>query len=133
MGKSYYLANAVINGVLGGSSYSQPGTVYLAAFTTIPTQSNTGGIEPSGGSYSRVSITNNPTNWPTAVSGAKSNGVQFNFTTATGSWGTIVGFGLFDDPSTGNLLYYGPLTTPKVITTGSTLSFNVGSLTMVEV
>ncbi|MGB2469903.1 MAG: phage tail fiber protein, partial [Flavobacteriales bacterium] len=42
-------------------------------------------------------------------------------TQATGAWGTITHFGIFDASSSGNLLYHGALTASKTIATGDVL------------
>ena len=52
------------------------------------------------------------------------------FPAATASWGTVTHFGVFDASSTGNLLYWGALTTSKTIGSGDTASFAVGTLTV---
>jgi hypothetical protein len=106
--------------------------VYIALFTTAPVDAGTGGTEVSGNNYSRASVTNNNTNWPAASSGSKSNGTTITFPTASGSWGTIVAFGIYDASTSGNLLYYGSLSTAQVIANGNTLSFSAGNLTITE-
>src|SRR5688500_5711046 len=118
-GKSDFLENEILDHVLGNAAYSAPATVYVALFTVTPSDAG-GGTEVTGGSYARASVTNNATNWPAAASGAKANGTEIAFTTATGNWGTIVAFGIFDAATTGNLLYWGPVTPSKVINSGDT-------------
>ena len=67
-GKSPYLSNALLDHVLGGGDFARPATVYIGLLTSLP--SDVSGIaEVTGGSYSRVSVANNATNWP-AASGA---------------------------------------------------------------
>jgi hypothetical protein len=131
-GKSDYLENAILDHILGGGDYTRPATVYIALFTTAPVDAGTGGTEVSGNNYSRASVTNNNTNWPAASSGSKSNGTTITFPTASGSWGTIVAFGIYDASTSGNLLYYGSLSTAQVIANGNTLSFSAGNLTITE-
>lgn len=129
--KSDYLENEILDHVLGGGDYSRPGTVYIALFTAAPTDAG-GGTEVTGGSYARVAVTNNATNWPAASSGSKSNGVAFTFTQATANWGTVVAFGIFDAASAGNLLYWGDLTASKSVENGDTAEFAVGGITITE-
>ena len=109
---SNYLENALINATLRATTYTSPANVYVALFTTDPTDANTG-TEVSGGSYQRTAVT----------FGAPSNGVSTNigavtFPTATGSWGTITHIGIMDSQTTGNLLFHTPLDTAKTITSG---------------
>jgi hypothetical protein len=54
------------------------------------------------------------------------------FPQATASWGTVVGFGLYDAASGGNLLYFNNLTTSKQIDSGDQLSFPAGNVTLSE-
>lgn len=130
-GKSDYLEDELLDHVLGGGDYTRPATVYVALFTAAPTDAG-GGTEASGGSYARASVTNNNTNWPAASSGSKSNGTAIDFPTATGNWGTIVAFAIFDNSSGGNMLYWNNVTTPKDVNSGDTASFPIGSITLTE-
>lgn len=112
---------------LGGPDLERPATVYVALFTAAPTDSG-GGTEVSGGSYARVAVTNNATNWPEASFGVKSNGTAITFPTATASWGTVVAVGIYDASPSGNLMIWGNLTTSKAVASGDTPSFAAGAL-----
>ena len=129
--KSNYLENKVLDHVLGGGDYTRPGSVYIALYTVAPSDTG-GGTEVTGGSYARATVTNNATNWPAASGGAKSNGTEITFTTATASWGTVVAFGILDADSSGNLLVWATLTTNKTIDLGDTAKFAVGELDYTE-
>lgn len=132
MPKTTYLSNFVLDTVLGGTSFVQPGTVYIALFTVTPTIAGTGGTEVSGNSYARATVTNNGTNWTTAASGSKNNATAITFATPSGSWGTVISFGVYDALTTGNLLYFGTLSTAKPITNGDAVSFQSGTLVVTE-
>jgi hypothetical protein len=129
--KSDYLENKLLDHVLGNAAYTAPATVYIALYTTAPTDAG-GGTEVSGGSYARKDVTNNSTNWPAASGGAKSNGTEITFATATADWGTVVAFGIFDQLTSGNLLYWATLTTSKSILNGDTAKFAVGDIDITE-
>lgn len=129
--KSNYYENAVLD-VLGGTSITAPATVYIALFTASPTETGSGGTEATGGSYARVAVTNNATNWPAASSGAKSNGTDIVFPTATAAWGTITSFGIFDSSSSGNCFYYGDLVASKVVGLGDIFKFLTGDIDITE-
>jgi hypothetical protein len=121
---SNYLENALINVTLRNTAYTTPTTVYVALYTTDPTDADTG-TEVSGGSYARQSVT----------FGAPSNGVTTNsadvtFPTATGSWGTVAYVGIRDNSSGGNLLYHAPLTTSKAIDSGDIFKITTGNLSV---
>jgi len=122
---SNYLENALINATLRNTTYTSPTTVYAGLFTSDPTDAGSG-TEVSGGSYARKAIT----------FAAPSNGVTTNsaaaveFDQATGSWGTITHFAIFDALTTGNMLYYGALTTSKTISSGDVFKFATSSVTV---
>jgi hypothetical protein len=130
--KSDFLENEILDHVLGGADYARPASVFLALFTVAPSDSG-GGTECTGGSYARKEVVNNPTNWPAAVSGAKSNGTEIAFIEATTpGWGEVVAFGIFDALTVGNLLYWADLTIHKTIDSGDTARFAIGDLDITE-
>lgn len=112
-----------------GHGASFPATVYAALFTVAPTSVG-GGTEVTGGSYARVAITNNTTNWPAASGGVKSNGTAIVFPAATASWGTVVFCALFDAAVAGNLVCGGDLTQNRVVPSGDTAQILAGQLTL---
>lgn len=129
--KSDFLENELLDHILGGGDFTRPATIYVALFTSAPTDAG-GGVEVSGGSYARAAVTNNATNWPAASGGSKSNGTAIVFPEATASWGTVVAVGLFDAATAGNLLYWADLTTSKAIGAGDTARFPAGSIALTE-
>jgi hypothetical protein len=121
---SNYLENALVNATLRNTSYTSPTTVYLALYTSDPTDADSG-TECSGTAYARQSIT----------FGAPSNGVTTNsaaieFPQAGNSWGTITHIGIRDALTTGNLLYHTPLDASKAIATGDVFRIAIGSLSV---
>lgn len=124
---SDYIENKLLDLLFSNAAYSIPGTLYMALFTAAPSDSG-GGTEVSGGSYARVAVTNNNTNFPAASGGSKSNGTTITFPTATAAWGTVVAMGIFDASSSGNLLAWATLTTAKTVASGDTPSFAAGAL-----
>lgn len=126
---SDYLENKLLDHLLGGGDYSTPGTLYLALYTAAPSDSG-GGTEVSGGSYARKSVANNLTNFPSASNGAKANGTSISFVEATGSWGTVTHFGVFDASSGGNLLAWGALSSSVAPASGDTVTFDIGALAL---
>lgn len=121
---SDFLENAIINATLRNVSYTSPASVFVALFTTDPTDANSG-TEVSGGSYARTAVT-----FGAPSGGVASNSGAVNFPTATGSWGTVTHFGVFDASTSGNLLYHGALAVSKAVGSGDSVSFSVGQLTV---
>lgn len=135
--KSDYLEKAILDFLLGAVSLSSPGTIYVALSTAAYSDAATGTsmTEVSGGSYARVAVTNNTTNWPVATGtspATKANGTSITFPTATGSWGTVTAFYLVDAATVGNILYGGDLTASKTIGSGDTATFAASAITITE-
>jgi hypothetical protein len=120
-GFSDYLENKVLDYVLSGGSFSQPGTKYLALYTTAPTDAG-GGTELSGSAYARQSCAF------TTTSSASTNSAAVEWPTATGNWGTIVAVGIFDASTSGNLLAWSTLTSSRTIETGDVFRIPAGDL-----
>ena len=120
-GFSDYLENKVLDYVLSGGSFSQPGTKYLALYTTAPTDAG-GGVELSGSAYARQSCAF------TTTSSASTNSAAAEWPTATGNWGTIVAVGIFDASTSGNLLAWSTLTSSRTIETGDVFRVPAGDL-----
>ncbi len=121
---SNYLENALINATLRNTSYTSPTTVYAGLFTSDPTDAGSG-TEVSGNSYARKAIT-----FGAPSNGASVNSAAVEFDQATGNWGTITHFGIFDASSSGNLLYHGALTASKAIQTGDVFKFATSSVSV---
>ena len=123
-GFSDYLEDKVLEHVFGGNAYSAPSTLYVALYTSAPSDTG-GGTEVSGGGYVRKTSTFNVTGTnPTTAS----NAGAIEYPTATANYGTVVAVGIFDASSSGNLLAYANLTASKVVSTGDVFRFNTGDL-----
>jgi hypothetical protein len=124
MSMSDYLENALLNAVLRNTPYTSPSQVYVALFTSDPTDAGTG-TEVSGGGYARQPVTfNAPTN------GQVTNAVDILFPVATASWGTVTHIGIYDAQTGGNLLFHGALTTNKTISANDQLKIAAGDLSI---
>jgi hypothetical protein len=99
-----------------------PTTVYVGLSTGSFNDDNSG-TELTGNGYARKAIV-----FGAAASGTASNSAAVEFSAATGSWGTVSHFGLFDASSAGNLLIHGALTASKVIETGDILKIAIGDM-----
>lgn len=124
----------VLNEVFGGTNWSPPANLFFGLSTTAPAKDGTSVTEPTGNAYARVSIANNTTNFPTAVTSSgqstKQNGVVITFPQATGSWGTPGYWVVYDAATGGSFVAYGTITTPKPIGTGDTPSFSQNGVTI---
>jgi hypothetical protein len=125
---STYLENKLIDFIFRGQTYTAPANTYIGLFSVMPSDI-TPGTEISGDNYSRVEINSNLQNWcgtqspgctvqSTGTGGMTSNNNQLMFPEPLSDWGLVVGFGMFDQPLDGNLLFYGELTKTKSVFDG---------------
>jgi len=126
--KSDYLERAVLDWVLGGATPTRPSTRYVALYTAAPSDSG-GGTEVTGGSYARQTAT--------FAAASTSSGTSTATTNATITWtnmptATVTHVGIFDASTAGNLLYWGPLSASKSLTSGDNFAINSGNLTITE-
>jgi len=119
-----YLENKVLDHILGTAAYTMP-TVYLGLFTATPSDTG-GGTEVSGNAYARQAC---PFSVAVTNTGSLNSGTV-TFPTASGSWGTITHWALFDAVTTGNMLVYGALASSRTIALSDTLIVNPGGLTV---
>mgnify|MGYP006330868683 FL=1 len=121
-GASDYLENELLDHVFRNSAYTPAATVYVGLYTAAPTDAG-GGTEVSTGSYARTAVT-----FGAASGGSINNSGAVTFPTASGSWGTITHFGIFDASTAGNLLAWNAVTASKTVGNGDTASFAIAAL-----
>lgn len=120
-----YWEDEILDHIFGKGAYSPP-TIYVGLSTADPTDDASGLAEPSGGAYARVGT--EAADWSTASGGALSNAKDIVFPEATGNWGIITHFALFDAGSGGNMLAHGALSDSETIASGKTARFPAGDL-----
>lgn len=117
-----FLAQKQMEYLLMNTPWTPPAALYLALFTTLPSLDGTNpGVEvtTTGTAYTRVAI-NAVDGWggPFGDNVEYSNLVDLQYQVPTNDWGTIVGSGLFDAITGGNLYYVSSLTVPKNVLNG---------------
>lgn len=122
--KSNYLENKVLDHALGTTTFTKPTTVYLALYTSSPTDADSG-TEVTGGSYARQTIAFNA-----ASGGTTSNSATVTFTSMPAC--TVTHFGLRDASTGGNLLYWAAFDASKSPESGDTLTIAAGGITVTE-
>lgn len=126
-GKTDYLENRLLDHIFNAVASTAPANTYLALFTANPTDAG-GGTEVSGNAYARVVLS-----FGAAASGQVANDVVANFPAATpAGWGTITGVAIFDALTTGNMLYWQPLSPTQNVGINGVLSFPIGSIVVGE-
>lgn len=125
-GFSTYLSQNVINSTLRGVSFSVPANLYLAVFTSDPTDDNVTINEVAGAWYSRQATGA----WaaPVGSGNSTSNNSQIQYSAVTGSPVTVSHWGIYDASTSGNLLYTGALSVPKTLNVGDVLVVAAGQL-----
>jgi hypothetical protein len=130
---SNYLENAVLDHVLTATAYTAPGTRYLALFTNTSGSAATNleagtlsdEVTTDGSAYVRKTAT-----FAAASSGTSATNATVTFDAATANWGTITHVAVMDASTSGNVLFWGAVTTSKTIETGDTFQVSSGNLTV---
>jgi hypothetical protein len=132
---SNYLENKVLDHVLTATSYTAPSTRYLALFTNTSTNAAanleagtlTDEVGTSGTAYARKTVS-----FASASGGASATNATVTFDAATASWGTITHVAVMDGGTagSGNVLFWGAVTTSKAIDSGDTFQVTSGNLTI---
>ena len=121
---SNYLENALLNAVLRGVAYTSPAKVYLALYTSDPTDADTG-TEVSGGSYARQEVA-----FSAPTDGSASNSAEIKFPVCTADWGTVTHVGVRDASPGGNLLYHAAADPAKPYDAADQFVMGAGTLTL---
>ena len=136
-GFSDYLEKAILNASLRGIAFpTPPTTVHVALFMGSPLDTGAGGAEfnPTVSTgYARFSMAHADWSAPAASSPTTAstcvNLVEVAFGPATADWeGTATHFAIFDASTGGNMLYHGPLKSPRDVVTTDILRYAPGSL-----
>lgn len=122
---SDYLELELLDHCFVNGAYSPPETVWLGLSTADPTDDGSGLAEPSGNGYARKAIT-----FAAAASRAIVQNADVTFDQATGSWGTIPHYAVFDAENSGNMLAHGALSTSKEVVSGNTPKVASGEVTI---
>ncbi|MEZ0252618.1 MAG: hypothetical protein ACAH20_16925 [Methylobacteriaceae bacterium] len=122
---SDYFENAVAN-VFRGTTLTAPAAVYLALFSTMPSEAGTGGTE--------VTTTIRTAGRVAIPFGAPSNGVIANtadvdFGTAQGA-ASVAGVGIYDAATGGNLLALKASGSTQAVSQGANVKFATGAITL---
>lgn len=130
---SNYLEKKLLDHVLRNTAYTPPATLYIGLFKNTSgnaaTNLEAGTLtdEVSGGSYARKTITFDAAN---ATTGVIATDATVTFDEASATWGTITHIAIMDALTSGNVLFWGAVTTSKLIESGDTFQITAGSLTI---
>lgn len=124
---SDYWENKILDHIFGKDGLAPP-IIYLGLSTAEPAEDGTDLAEPSGNAYERVQTS--ASDWNISAGGSLDNLSDVTFAMATGNWGTITHFAMFDAATGGNILAYGSLSPSKVISSGDIAKFVAGDLVL---
>lgn len=122
-----YLEARFLNHFLRATASTAPTAVYVGLFTADPTDTAAAATEISGNAYARQQATFAA---PSSPGGTCSTNADISFPQATGSWGTITHFAIFDASTAGNALFTGAFSASKAIATGDVFKIASGNLTV---
>ena len=124
--------NAAISNIgdAAGLPAGTQGSLYVALYTSDPTDADTG-TEATYGGYARVAVARTAGGW--TVSGdTVSNTALIQFPEGTSGPQTITHWGIRTAAAAGDLLYHGSVGTSRTADNGVTLEFAAGTLTVTE-
>jgi hypothetical protein len=114
-------ANRLLNASLGTVAYVAPtGPMKLALETTTGTNA-AAGVELTGGSYVRQTVT-----FGSAAGGAASNSAAVTFTALPAA--VVAGVEIYDSAGTPRRGWVGPMTASKTVAAGDSLTFSIGAV-----
>jgi hypothetical protein len=114
--------------VLRGATFAKP-TPSVGLTLNVPNP-NGSFTEVTGGGYTRYPNAFGDLLWGAiSAAGSGTNLVEFNFGTATESWGSVSGVVILDESS--NLLFHGTLQNPRTVLAGDEFTIGAGHLTVV--
>ncbi len=123
---SLYAVNKTLELFVGKTAFATP-TAYIGLYLTLPDTSGAGGVEASLGNYARIITAG--ADWEAAAAKAIQNANDITFVECSGAaWGLIVGIGLFDALSGGNMIIRAALTGNKQVDVGDTFRLEAGEV-----
>lgn len=129
---SNYLEDTLLKHIMAsaGTNGADYDTASLSLFVSLhtgsPGEANDGANEISGNDYARQSAT-----FGNVSGGSVSTNATISFPQANGNYSAnVTHIGIYDNANSGNLLFYGALSSPKTVTDGDVFQINSGSLTI---
>jgi len=124
MAMTTQLANQIANVTVRGGTYTSPGNVYAALYTTVLTAAGTG-TEVVGNGYSRQLTT-----FSAPANSEVVSNTAVTFSCSGNAWPTVVAFAIVDSSSGGNMMYYKNIS-GRNIKPGDDLIFDSGDISIV--
>jgi hypothetical protein len=124
-----YTEKKLLDHIFGQAAFTRSNELYLGLSTTAFADSDNGSTaaakEPSGSSYARVRI-DNISEYNTSGDDIR-NSSSIDFAEATGSWGSIGYWGVFDGTgSSANMLMHGSFSSATTVASGDQFRISTG-------
>ena len=126
---SNYMENKLINHIFRDTAWSAESGLYVGLDVAAELEAGTITKEISGNAYARMSVKGNA-NWSAgSTSGLTDNEAAIEFVTSSGGdWGWVSGVFLSNAATSGDVILYGALTAPKLVTDGDQFVIAAGDL-----
>ena len=124
MAMTTQLANQIANVTVRNGTYTTPGNVYAALYTTVLTAAGTG-TEVVGNGYSRQLTT-----FSAPANSEVASNTAVTFSCSGNAWPTVIAFAIVDSSSGGNMMYYKNIS-GRNIKPGDDLVFDSGDISIV--
>jgi hypothetical protein len=129
-----YLESGLLNHIFRNNPYSAPSSLYVGLNKSFISGNIETGIvdEPASGNYARQGYLSNTSKWITPFSSGSAMTTHnidiIEFPVATANIGNISGVFIADSLTSGNILFYGQLTSTRNIREGDQFIFPSGAL-----
>jgi len=117
-----------ITGWIAGTSMTAPTATFVQLYNGDPLDTGLGGTAL----YSRITVASGTGSWTrgTSGNGTITNASAFTITSSATATASATHVAVFDASASGNLLFFGQLTTAKTVASGDEVKFNASALTL---
>lgn len=121
-----------ITGWIAGTNMTAPTATFVQLYNGDPLDTGAGGTAIVIATAARLSVASGSGSWTrgTVGAGTITNASAFTITSSATATASATHFTVWDASASGNLLFYGALTTSKTIASGDEVKFNASSLTL---
>ncbi len=128
---SNYLEDQITNWI-AGTSMTAPTATFVQLYNGDPTDTGLGGTPIVIATAARTSIASGTGSWTrgTLGNGTITNASAFTITSSATATASATHVTVWDASASGNLLFFGALTTAKTIASGDEVKFNASALTL---
>jgi len=125
---SNYLEDQITGWIAGTSFAAAPTATFVQLYNGDPLDTGLGGTAL----YSRITVASGTGSWTrgTSGNGTITNASAFTITSSATATASATHVAVFDASASGNLLFFGQLTTAKTVASGDEVKFNASALTL---